>query len=289
MEIFRSNGRLALGVYQYNLAKRIRCTVIDSSFIMPIDIETRDFLVEQFQMHKNATYFNNKVVRLEGIETQNNITDIKLSIVDFYDFLVINIMLPQIKSFCKYLQQNEQWNLVEKSIEVLMDYSVKMKEKKSFLDIISDGKSTNSLAVSLLLKDEMGKYLLTQRSSSTGISDRLYSVTVTGAIDEEDLRSQNPIISCVKRELEEELGIVISSNNLDVDSIVIGINKMQPIVIVNGKIDGNIEDAICSMNEAKDYSYEIDHLMIVTKEQIRNILNKQSFTEAVKFHLESVL
>lgn len=278
-----------MSVYKYDISKEIVYKVTASSLKMPMDKKERDMVVEAFSSYKEVTYFNTRVVRLESIETKSENIEVKLSLIDFYDFLVINIISFQLEDFIQYLKHNDIWQNLYNAINQLFQYRENMKQVSDFETLICTGMSSNVLAVSVLLSDDNGDYLLTQRGKKVGISERFHSVSATGTVDETDYYSTDPLKNCAIRELHEELNIDINSDNLHIASIVAGKNKLQPIVIVNGKINGTFNELSNKMSEAEDFTYEVDKLCIVDKKLLRKILDEKEFTEAVEYHLKSLI
>ncbi|MDD3415864.1 MAG: NUDIX hydrolase [Lachnospiraceae bacterium] len=278
-----------MAVYKYDITKEIVYKTIESSLKMPINKAERDKIIKEFSIYKNVNYFNNRVVRLEDIELQGNKIEIKLSLIDFFDFLAINITSVQLEDFVQYLKRNDIYHNVCGEIEQLKQYCKVMMQTRDFETLVHTGISSNALAISVLLTDDNGDYLLTQRSGKTGISEKMYSVTATGAVDEIDYYSSEPLKNCVIRELHEELNVDVNSKNLQICSIVAGENKLQPIVIINGKVEGTFVELLDGMSEAKDFTYEVDKLFIANKETLEIILCKEKFTEAVEYHLRSVI
>lgn len=278
-----------MGVYKYDITKEIVYKLTESSLRMPISKMERDMVVNIFSAYKKVTYFNKRVVRLESIETKRESIEIKLSLIDFYDFLVINIIAFQLEEFIQFLKRNDTYHELCNVINRLFEYRQNMRHVSDFETLVYSGMSSNVLAISVLLSDDNSDYLLTQRGKKVGISERFHSVSATGTVDETDYYNINPLKSCATRELHEELNIDINSNNLHICSIVAGKNKLQPIVIVNGKINGTFCELTNKMSEAEDFAYEVDKLCIVNKNSLGKILHENQFTEAVEYHLKSII
>lgn len=277
-----------MGVYKYDITKEIVYKTVDSSLKMPISKMERDMIVEVFSAYKKVVYFNTRVARLESIETQSDEVEIKLSLIDFFDFLVINIISFQLEDFIRYLKSEDIYDNLHDIINRLNRYCEVMRQVSDFETLVYKGISSNALAISVLLTDKNGNYLLTQRGGKVGISEKFHSVSATGTVDEIDYHSIEPLKNCVIRELHEELNIDIHSENLQICSIVAGKNKLQPIVIVNGKVERGFDELWNKMKEAEDFTYEVDKLCIVNRELLETILTRKKFTEAVEYHLRSV-
>jgi hypothetical protein len=277
-----------MSVYKYDITKELVYKTVDSSLKMPMAKMERDMIVKAFSLYKKVTYFNAKTVRLENIEDQNEKSIIKLSLIDFFDFLVINIVSLQLDDFIQYIKSNDMYHDLHDVINRLKHYCMEMRKVDDFKTLIYRGMSSNALAVSVLLSDDNGDYLLTQRSKKVGISEKFHSVSATGTVDEVDYCSADPLKNCVVRELHEELNIHVNNENLQMHSIVAGKNKLQPIVIINGRIEGIFSELLNRANEAKDFTYEVDKLCIANRELLKTILTNNKFTEAVEYHIKTV-
>lgn len=278
-----------MSVYEYKIDKNIEYVKSESTIRLPITDSAKERMMEAFSSYKGVDYFNNKVVRLEKIENRDDKIQLSLSLIDFFDFLIINIISAQLEDFIQYLKEKDIYYTLYDEIERLKQYSKDMLQVTDFTSLIVDGRSSNALAISVLLTDEKGNYLLTQRSLKTGISEMMHSVTATGAIEEEDYHSMDAIRNCVIRELKEELNLCVDKKDLKIVSIVAGKRKLQPIVIVNGRVKGSFSELLESIKDAVDFNYEVQKLIITDKETLENILYSESFTEAAEYHLQSAI
>ena len=278
-----------MSVYEYKIDKNIEYVKSESTIRLPITDSAKERMMEAFSSYKGVDYFNNKVVRLEKIENRDDKIQLSLSLIDFFDFLIINIISAQLEDFIQYLKEKDIYYTLYDEIERLKQYSKDMLQVTDFTSLIVDGRSSNALAISVLLTDEKGNYLLTQRSLKTGISEMMHSVTSTGAIEEEDYHSMDAIRNCVIRELKEELNLCVDKKDLKIVSIVAGKRKLQPIAIVNGRVKGSFSELLENIKDAVDFNYEVQKLIITDKETLENILHSESFTEAAEYHLQSAI
>ena len=278
-----------MNVYEYKIDKNIEYKKSESTIKLPITDSSRDRMIEAFASYKGVNYFNNKVVRLEKIENNDNKIQLTLSLIDFFDFLVINIISAQLEDFVQYLRAMNVYYTLCDEIESIKQYRDDMLGVKDFTTLIANGYSSNALAISALLTDEKGDYLLTQRGLKTGISEMMHSVTATGAIEEEDYHSMDAIRNCVVRELREELNLCVDKKDLNISSIVAGKKKLQPIVIVNGRVKGSFSKLLKNVNDAVDFEYEVHKLIISDREELETIVQNENFTEAIEYHLKIVI
>lgn len=278
-----------MNVFEYRIEKDIEYIKSESTLRLPITDYARERMIKAFASYKGVDYFNGKVVRLEKIEDKDGKVQLTLSLIDFFDFLVINIISAQLEGFVQYLKENEIYYTLCDEIERLKQYRKAMLQVTDFASLIGEGHSSNALAISVLLTDDKGDYLLTQRSLKTGISEMMHSVTATGAIEENDYYSLDAIRNCVIRELKEELNLCVDQENLRIVAIVAGKKKLQPVVIVNGNVKGSFCKLLEKVNDAVDFSYEVQKLIISDKEALETIFYNEKFTEAIEYHLKSTI
>ena len=101
-------------------------------------------------------------------------------------------------------------------------------------------------------------------------------------LDYLDILDKNPIFKSVKRELEEELGIVVSGKNINLDGIYIGPIKLQPIALCSVKLDVAFEELnLCG----EDTEFEVDEIHLVTDQELEEYL-EYPMTEASKFQIQ---
>lgn len=246
--------------------KNIRFNLIDTNFISIFTESETKYLVDKYY----ANSFNSASLRLENIDFDDtsNFVTINLSKTDFYSLLTSNILYSKeitvdnkiINSKVKYLKNQD-----------VNDFNVLSKENFS-----------NNLAISVMIEDKFSKKILVKRSSKVVIGNSLVSVAVTGAVDYLDILDKNPIFKSVKRELKEELGIVVSGKNINLDGIYIGPIKLQPIALCSVKLDVAFEELnLCG----EDTEFEVDEIHIVTDQELEEYL-KYPMTEASKFQIQ---
>lgn len=228
--------------------------------------------------------FTNEIgVRIDSFTEKNGSTELKLSQVRFYDFITSNFTLFNINVLRNRANAKET-KLLEKLVRAFeQDGAV-----TSIPDLLSRNYFSNTLAVSCLLKDTNGQYLLTKRNGKTGISNYFYSTTVTGAVDGQDFLAEDSLKNCCIREFMEEINYKISPYDIIVHRIVAGEKKMQPIVLANVMVD-DANNVISQLREHKGFSEENSSFCITDKNGLKKLLfeNDSMITEAVKTHLET--
>ncbi len=209
-------------------------------FKLPIDKSERRILVNLYSSRNNSNPHNGKCIRLDSVEFKQDILDMKISQVEFYDFLSTNLCIKPsnspIKSFRKLLLSLIKW---WKSFEIVdkVKKSVLVNGKiNSFEDVIRIDSLANIIAVSIIIIDSTGRIAIVKRTKKVAISSGYFSATAAGTVSMDDFCEENPMEACIVRELKEELGI----ENLDLkfDACVIPKEKLQPIFCYSAKIEG---------------------------------------------------
>lgn len=247
--------------------KNIRFNLIDTNFISIFTENETKYLVDKY--YENS--FNSSSLRLENVEFDDasNFVTINLSKTDFYSLLTSNIL------YSKEIRVDNK--IIDSKVKYLKNQDV------NDFNVLSKENFSNSLAVSVMVEDKFSKKILVKRSSKVVIGNSLLSVAVTGAVDYLDILYKNPIFESVKRELKEELGIVVSAKNINLDGIYIGPIKLQPIALCSVKLDVSFEELkLCG----EDTEFEVDEIYFVTDQELEEYL-KCPMTEASKFQIQT--
>lgn len=116
-----------------------------------------------------------------------------------------------------------------------------------------------------------------------------YSLLTSNIIYRKDIHEEDEkiaqIFKTVKREIKEELGIVIENENIILEGIFIGSYKLQPVVICSVKLNKDF-------NRLKlygaDTEFEVDEIYVVTDEELQDYL-EYPMTEASRFQIKKIL
>jgi hypothetical protein len=271
--------------YKIFVDKPIEYKKVDSSFIELFDDNYRNLIISDYESFKTATYFDDEVVRLEGIVRLNGNLIIYISKMKFFDFVIQNIIPVDYFKFLKYINEKELSEEKREYMETIRWLANKYTNVKGIKCILENRYFPNCLAVSILIKDIDNSYLLTRRSSRVGISNGYLSVSVTGALDSCDYDSDNPIIHCAIRETYEEINLKLDPSNIKVESIIFGRRKCQPIVLVNANVEIMFRNTIDKIMQARDFNKENTEIILCSKKDIFIYLeNGYECTEAAKEH-----
>lgn len=220
----------------------------------------------------DSSAFNGKTVRLDSYTIKGSSIEFNISEGEFYDLLTTNILL------------NKQ---VDDELKGLQDRLI---AETLFLDeesTLSHNVLANAIAISVLIRDNQGRYLITERSGNVAISNNYYGVSATAGLDDSDYGEIDPIIACIKRELEEELNIKDDgSYEIDVVALYIDDIKFQPSILVNVQLSNSFDD--WDVNTGVDFKVE-NSGYILTDEALLSGLDFLQMTQAAYTHLQLVV
>jgi len=229
--------------------------------------------------------FNGDAVRLDNLSKDGTAT---LSKVHFFDFLTTNLVIKPasrskqsaFSSLYDMLFSDEVKKIHR--LEHRVKAAVYRYQRRSFNQILAIGELANIVAVSVLLQDSTGRYLIVHRGNKVAISSGNFATSCAGSVSKEDLQSENPFIACAKRELKEELNLEC---NLKVDGVVISRQKLQPSVLLSGTLDFTFEEAYDAMIAAEDFHEENSELFAVPREKLVGIVKRHQFTDIAAYQL----
>lgn len=224
---------------------KVKVVSVESTFERGYTDEYLSSLLEQKYVGKHL--FNGDCLRLEGIDISFKEVILKVSKTDYYSLLATNLSN---KGF-------------------LTDY-----------DVIGNSTLSNNLAVSVLIRDAKDELLLVERSSKVAVGSSMLSVSVTGGLDYIENVDENIILTTVKKEIQEELGLDVISDNVKVCGLFIGLKKLQPIILCDVKLDYSFDSLVLKPNE------EIKNIHITSKDCLVNYFNDYNMSEATMFHLK---
>lgn len=258
----------------------------DSSYVSIWSEEEEIILMNLIRRVFNRDYSNNECVRLDSVSSSGSVTELILSKSPFYSFLLTNFLLINMGRLLDSANESEK-SLLERFSSKTESYA----EFSTLEDVISEKSLSNLLAVSCVIRDLKNRVLLIRRNYSTGIADGFLSVSVTGSVEGVDLDFGDPVVSCCKRETEEELGFEFSPDcKFTLKKIVCGRKKLQPIALVDVVVP-NLEDVTDSLKFCKGFSEENSEYIVVSSKEIGEFINsgKYQLTEAGRAHLETLI
>lgn len=229
-----------------------------------VDIYTEAERNAIVQKYKTPNLFNGHCIRLDSLV--NGCASI--SPVMFYDFLCCNIVGIHNKDILA-------WPKLE-------SYLRKYGKLDSFDKVLSVVELPNIIGTSTLLHDCNGDYLLVERNTAVSVGSGLFACTSSGSLDENDIMSPNPIIGCGVRELQEELNLTCT---LQIEGVVIPIQKMQPIALLTGQVYRPWSELLPTMMCGQDFRKENSRVLVVPRDKLLAMISMYAFTDAAAFHI----
>lgn len=210
---------------------------------------SEDF-VSDWVSSKYPTSFNGSAVRLESMEiSEDGYMSLSLSASDFYSFLTSNLLVGGME--------------------------ITFKNLKNYLTCPY---LANILAVSVLVYDSES-VLLAKRSSHVALNPLKYGVSVTGGLTYDDLTSQDCLVSTIRSEVNEELGLLVEAKDIDVSGLYISKDKLQPVIIGFIKVQ-DLKDLPLS---GCDTNFEVCSWGIVPRAKLKNL--ELNSSDTARFHL----
>lgn len=241
-----------------------------TEFISPYSEKEKEAILNCL-IDEKANITNEINIRLDSIDELDEKIELQLSRTSFYDLLTTNLSVN-----CNIQTTDKVKNLFTKD-----------GQPKTIENLLSRNYLSNALAVSVLIRDKNGYYLFSKRNSKVAISPNITSVSVTGAVNDKDFEKQNPILSCVKRETYEELGLILTDEQINIKMIVAGEKKLQPVVLCDVIIQNDLTEITKKANDNKKYLEENTRLSIVPSGELLQFLKCNKMTEAAIEHVLS--
>lgn len=237
--------------------------------------------VINFTVKGGSTLFNGDTVRLDRVVEHDDFIELHISPLTYFDSLVTNML------YHKYSEKLHELGNTQEELKIKSNIAEIYKSGVVGFDtIINNDNLANTVAISCLIVDSVGKYGLVSRNQKVAVGKGLMGVTVTGVVDGTDYLEIDPILSCAKREAKEELGITICAAK--VRAIAISSKKLQPIFIVDAFMRGTWESVLSKLTNTVDFSNENEKFYIVTGEELALIAKKYPMTDAAKYHIVSL-
>lgn len=282
--------RLKRDVYTFDCSGTpvfVREPAAECKIVQCVPEQDREPLMDAYRAYKNGRLFNAETVCINAI-SRNEQKDPEIHICkgDFYSFVLSNLIALDTGGFTAFLMRSPQWSYLLDTVQKMQE-TAHGRTFRSLKEMVNSRYFTNTLAVSMLLTDDDGYALLTQRTSSTILSQDFFGVTATGSVDGGDYASDNPILTCAKRELKEELNIDLPEEMFELKAIVCGKQKLQPIALVNANVTGSLNVLLRDSASARDYHKEISHTIPMSRIAAEQFAEDAKMTEAARYHIRS--
>ena len=208
---------------------------------------------------------NDVCVRLESVE--DGIC--KLAKVHFFDFMCTN-----------YLHNRVTMDRTLKKEKSKLETILSSYKKKTFEDVLAIKEMANLAAISIMLFDSDFNVLIAGRAASNAISSASYAASVTGSLCEEDVEYSDPFLAAAYRELREELGIQVP---LEFQGIVQSVQKLQPIILYKGYLEGQFSLYRDTFRRAKDFHKENLFMIELPAAKLLSAVASNDFTDVAAY------
>lgn len=219
--------------------------------------------------------FDGSAVRLEGVQVGDGQVGLMLSETSFYQLLVSNLLVGRpVDSLLKV----GDVALRVKALSVAA-------EKVAVEDVLDTPWLANALAVSVLIRDSRGDFLLVRRGAALAVGAGLWGVSVSGGLEAADLASENPVVNAVMREVKEELGLSIDPGAVLVEGLFIGDKKLQPVMLCTVALDEPLGSLLPL--QGVDSDLEIASQVLVAKGDLKKYAERKRMSEAARFQINT--
>ncbi len=228
--------------------------------------------------------FNGQAVRLDNIKSGDGTTILEISMIDFFDFLSTTMVYLERDSlimFCDDHHMKKEKALIDNYCSSIDGVEV----DSSFETIVNDRRVSNIIAVSILIEDKNGYVGIIQRSNKVAVFPRMFGVPVTGVLDDQDFHKKDPFLSCVKRELKEELNLTVETDSIIFDELVMSKQKLQPIALYSLTLNHSWKELFPTIKTADDFHNEIEEMYAVPVSMLPDFVTTETFTEAAAYQL----
>lgn len=219
--------------------------------------------------------FDGSAVRLESVQVGDGQVGLMLSETSFYQLLVSNLLVGRpVESLLKV----GDVALREKALSVA---TVKVAAE----DVLGMPWLANALAVSVLIRDSRGDFLLVRRGDSLAVGAGLWGMSVSGGLEADDLAAENPVVNAVMREVEEELGLKVALDDVRVDGLFIGDKKLQPIMLCTVALDEPLGSLLPL--QGVDSDLEIASQVLVAQSELKKYVERKRMSDAARFQIST--
>ena len=259
-----------------------------STYISPLPKAARDQLITTYARLHGRSVHNGATLNLTNVRVQSDTLSLTVSVLDFFDFLMFTIFRKPQQAIATQLIQHGYSDLAKTCMGLPAYYRAPTNPITSLSQLVHEPELPTPLAVSVVVRTADNFYLLVRRPMATAIGAGYMSVSATGGLEPKDLHSSNPITTCAARELQEELGITVSPEQLSLQFLAAGATKLQPAILLQAAIPHSAQAIIRRAQRAIDYNQEVAELIPVNKTLLQPMLQQYTFTELGKFHLENL-
>lgn len=250
--------------------KKVRFEVVPSTFERYFSLDEEKELVSELY---NGYTFNGGTARLESLDDSEGKCTIRLATSNFYNLLTTTLLANRVN--------------VPDKVKEFQDSIKKRGALDELQGVIHNKLLSNDIAVSVMIKDVNGDYILARRGAKVSVGTTLLSTSVTGSMDAEDIINENPVEFTVKREMYEEVHIDEDDIDVTVEGLYIGEDKLQPVFICNVTYDGVFDDEW--LDNSIGYSTENTYFNRLTLDELKRYsVAKGRLSEAGVYHINLI-
>lgn len=271
----------------------------DSSFKFPFPDDVAAQIANYYAEYAGGPVYDAPATCLSHIEEASPYTTkLTFELCSFYDFLLANVIGREVQgNNDRLLRSFTAAGASPEILQAVQALGLRFKEAKKSIrsvgDCVNQVLLPNMVAVSILVHDGRGNYLVSQRTDNVVIGKHLGGVTSTGTLETIDVVSasrkgndMDPFCACARRELAEETEFDLPAGAFATRGLFVGQAKLQPIAIVDVLADRDLSDYSawepCGSNEPEP---ELKKITSVKKEKLQSIVFKYDMTEASSYHM----
>jgi hypothetical protein len=242
----------------------------ESTFVNPFTPAQVDAIVKSSR-NWGRVVDNSTGIRLNAVfpEVDGSSTVLDLAPVRFNDFVSTNLLL----------MGNP---LLDRAVAAQVRHWVE--DHASYEEVLADSTLANLLTVSLLISDDRGKLGIAERSEHVAVNPGACGVTVTATPNLGDYHSEDPFLSCVRREAMEELNLD-ELKDIEFRGLIIGRQKLQPVALYDARIEGFWEDQSPEFKNAPDFDFEVKNLLALSEEQLFDSMETRDYTVVARYQI----
>lgn len=239
-----------------------------------------------YKEYKNVHYVDNSVAALVDTALDKNGIHLLFTNAIFSRFWFEQLVNndDELNQFKAWVNDNyrdlDYFNTLAPTI---IRIKVDLSSIKSVYDCIAGKSLTRHMAVSVLLHDQVGNYILAKRKKRHEFGKAAYGVSCTAAIMSNSLNDNDPIIAEAKKAIKRKLKFIDVNKlvGLTFYGIAVGYKKKQPVAIVTGCVHGVL---------TKEDINEDDFILVNIVEDENALINFEhinEMSEVAQFHLKS--
>lgn len=271
----------------------------DSDFKLPFSDEIIAQIANYYAEYAGGPVYDNPAACLSHIEDVSQYTTkLSFELGSFYDFLLANVIGREVQgNNDRLLRAFSAAGASPEVMQAVQSLGLRFKEARksirSVKDCVNQTLLPNMVAISILVHDGRGNYLVSQRTGNVVIGKNLGGVTSTGTLETIDVFAASkknseldPFCACAQRELMEETEFNLPAEAFTTRGLFVGQAKLQPIAIVDVLVDRDLSRySSWEPCGSKEPQPELKKITSIKKEKLQSIVFKYDMTEASSYHM----